>query len=186
MRHIPLHAKDGSVRAYAIVDDTDFEWLSRRRWSLTSWGYASTGTRSRRLGTETHVKMHREILGLKLGDPQCVDHINGNKLDNRRHNLRTGSHAQNHQNLSLSSRNTSGYRGVSRHKASGKWQARAQLDGREFYLGHFDDVDAAAKAAAKFRRDHMPFSPEAFDAEASRGDPHPPATAGLSVGEEVA
>src|SRR4051794_23713163 len=101
--------KDGSA---ILVDDGDFAWLNQWKWSI-SRGYAV------RRATGENVRMHRLILGLKLGE--YTDHVNGNRLDNRRSNLRKATMAQNNQNRA-SRGSKSGYRGVSWHKAGKCWE----------------------------------------------------------------
>lgn len=83
MQRIPIRGAAGT-RAYALVDDTDYERLSRYTWSLTEKGYAVR--RERRGGRCRSIRMHREVLGQPVGG--VVDHRNHNRLDNRRENLR--------------------------------------------------------------------------------------------------
>lgn len=78
--------------AFTIVDAADARWLLEHRWGLGSDGYATR----RRPGVA--IRMHREILGLAAGDGRHTDHINRDKLDNRRANLRVVTAAQNMQN----------------------------------------------------------------------------------------
>lgn len=151
---IPLRARDGSVRAWALVDAADFGRLNRWRWHLTTRGYVS-----RNLPGGAVVYMHRALLGLGPGDRRQGDHEDLNKLNNRRSNLRMGTSAQNKQNLGLQRRNTSGYRGVSPHRD--RWRASAQLNGVKRNLGDFSTPEEAAEVAAAFRAEHMPFSEDA-------------------------
>lgn len=70
-----------------------------------------------------------------------VDHINGNKLDNRRSNLRICTQSQN-----LNGRNTNkGYIGVSWDKFRGKWKANIGKDYQKIFLGRFDTAEEAAR-----------------------------------------
>lgn len=88
--------------------------------------------------------IHREIMGRSLdGD---VDHINGNKLDNRKENLRVASHAENCQNSKVSKRNSSGYKGVSYWKSHQKFVAQIMHFGKREFLGYFDTPEEAARA----------------------------------------
>jgi hypothetical protein len=159
-RRIPLRARDGSVRAYALVDAEDYDALAAFRWHLAK-GYPGRMS-SRTKGPRGVITMHRQLLGLAAGDPREGDHINGHPCDNRRENLRVVNKAGNMQNLTrLSPRNASGYRGVHWHKGVGRWRAMSTVCGRRFHHGFFDDPREAAAAAAAFRREQMPYSPEA-------------------------
>lgn len=72
-----------------------------------------------------------------------VDHINGNKIDNRLSNLRLANESQNQQNRPAPQNSTSGYRGVTWHKQAGKWMARICLDGKRMSLGLFETAEEA-------------------------------------------
>jgi len=72
-----------------------------------------------------------------------VDHINGDKIDNRICNLRLASRSQNAMNCKRKSNNTSGYKGVSFHKAAQKWHARICVDYKTLNLGLFATVEEA-------------------------------------------
>ncbi len=104
--------------------------------------------------------MHREILGLALGDPLLVDHINRIRLDNRRANLRVVDRAQHAQNLSPRTGTTSSYRGVFWNTREECWEASANLNGRAHYLGRFTSEREAGIAAAIWRRENMTHSEE--------------------------
>lgn len=75
-----------------------------------------------------------------------VDHINRDRSDNRRSNLRLCSLAENNRNGSIRSNNNSGFKGVSWDKARGKWQAGIGLNGTRKALGRFDSAEDAARA----------------------------------------
>lgn len=74
-----------------------------------------------------------------------IDHINGNKTDNRIDNLREATVAQNGHNVGLTSRNSSGARGVFWHACAKKWQSGICINGQEIYLGLFTDFDEAVR-----------------------------------------
>lgn len=153
MRLIPLRARDGSVRALAVVDDADFEHVSRWRWCLSRGGYPRRGF-SVGGGKVRHVALHREL----MGEPPAgmvVDHIDRDPLNNRRENLRFVTQAENLQNKRSYRGASSRHRGVSWDSGNGKWRADARLAGRTVYLGLFTDEEAAAEASRSYRLAHM-------------------------------
>lgn len=151
---VPLHGRNGAVRAYTIVDERDAELVAGTRWSLHSRGYA-VGWRDGRL-----VLMHRLILGLDRGDRRQADHLNRDRLDNRRANLRVVTGAENAQNV-FRRHGMSRFRGVFWHKRDRIWFVQCRLNGVVYYLGRFADEEEAGRAAAAWRAEHMPFSEEA-------------------------
>ena len=106
---ILISDKNRGVIANVIVDMEDYEGLSKFPWYL-SQGYAST---------RGNMTMHRMLMG-DIPEDHVVDHINNNKLDNRKNNLRIASRAQNSQNKQKKKDTASVYVGVSR--GHGKWQ----------------------------------------------------------------
>ena len=94
---------------------------------------------------------HRLIWLLVFGEwPDNIDHINGDRSDNRLNNLRSVSHTENMRNSSMSSLNTSGITGVSWRPSSKVWVAYITADRRRKHLGTFaalGDAIAARKAA---------------------------------------
>lgn len=152
---VPLRRRDGTVCAYAFVDPVDWPHVARFTWRLHYEGYAIRG-----VGKRT-IYMARELLGVH--DPKIrTDHRNGDRLDNRRRNLRSGSALLNNQNLTvLRSDNRSAHRGVIWHKTKRRWWAYARLGGKQHSLGYHDTPEQAADAAQAFRAAHMPFSQEA-------------------------
>ena len=76
---------------------------------------------------------------------QC-DHIDGDRLNNRRSNLRICSHAENCRNKGRQTNNTSGVTGVTRHKSTERWKAGIVVNGEYLYLGLFETIESAAEA----------------------------------------
>jgi hypothetical protein len=159
MAEIQLYARDGSVRAHVLVDDEDYAWLSQWRWTLLPSGYAYR--RTRRGPSAGVIYMHRQILGLVRGDGRVGDHVNGDRLDNRRANLRVVTRRGNAQNCLSTIGSTSRFRGVSWNTARQKWIAQAWINGRQTNLGSYDSEEEAAAVAAEARRVHMPYSRDA-------------------------
>lgn len=141
---------------HVIVDAEDVEWASHFHWTLNFYGYAVRRT-PRPSGR--YIPLHREILGLTSDDARVADHINRNKLDCRRRNLRVVTRAQNNQNRDSYRNGKSRFRGVC-WDPRGHWRATAQANGRWTHIGNFASEEAAAKAASDWRREHMPFSTE--------------------------
>lgn len=99
--------------------------------------------------------VHRIVFALTNGGlPEFVDHINGIKTDNRPKNLRAATKAENGWNRRNDRSNTSGSKGVTLHRETGKWQAQCCLNGVKHYLGLYADIEAAASAVRAFREKH--------------------------------
>jgi hypothetical protein len=81
-----------------------------------------------------------------------IDHINQIKTDNRIANLRDVTDSQNHMNTKAPSSNTSGYKGVTFHKETGKWMAHAMLNGKSSYGGLHHTKEEANEAAIRLRK----------------------------------
>jgi hypothetical protein len=152
-RGIPLRARDGTIRAFAMVDADDYKRLVRHRWCLKG-GYAARWVGGR--GNRRCERMHRVVAA--GDDPRQVDHINRDRLDNRRSNLRLVTRAQQQQNLPSQRGVTSRHRGVSWSKERQRWVASAGVGGRVYHLGRYRSEDEAARVAAAFRREHMPYA----------------------------
>jgi len=80
------------------------------------------------------------------------------RLDNRRSNLRIVTHGENMQNMPPRRRCSSAHRGVSWNREMGRWAAYAKVNGRQVWLGYYEDELRAAAVASDFRAKHMPFS----------------------------
>ena len=133
MKTIPL--TQGKV---AVVDDCDYDYLMQ--WK---WGYDGRYAR-RREGSNDNtriIRMHQAMV-----DAPLVDHIDGDRLNNTRANLRAATRSQNGYNRGKTKSNTSGYKGVGWHKAAGKWAAFIQYDKIPKHLGLFKCKHEAARA----------------------------------------
>lgn len=134
----------------ALIDDEDFVIVSKHKWYYAqeskNYGRAKTNIKKEN-GRGTTLKMHTLIMRPPKGFE--VDHINHNPLDNRRSNLRVVTRSQNQKNMNKMSTNKSGYKGVSHHKKSNKWQVHIMNNGNRVYLGLFVDLKVAAEAYNK-------------------------------------
>lgn len=96
------------------------------------------------------VKAHQLAYFIENGFcPDLIDHINGNRADNRIANIRPADMSQNGMNRSMDRRNKSGGKGVSWHKRAGKWQVHVRSRGVVRYCGLFNDIESAIEARAK-------------------------------------
>jgi hypothetical protein len=155
---------DGAFDGRITVDYADRDYALRHSWFVASDGYAYRNLSHRTEG-RGHVAMHRELLGLAKGDPQQGEHENRKKLDNRRSNLRVSTQGENLQNASKRRTHNGGgmssrHRGVSLYTAAptaNPWRARVQVNG-DVKAGYFATEEEAASAAARWRRELMPFA----------------------------
>lgn len=134
--------------AVALVDDEDFERLSKHKWSMVPGNrgtpYAAGAIKDEN-GKWRFTRMHRFLMQAK--DPSMVvDHINGNGLDNRRENMRLISQRENCINQPKPRKSKSGFRGVVfRKDCANRYQAVIRIDGRVSSLGFYDTAEEAAR-----------------------------------------
>lgn len=130
-----------------LVDEEDYEILSKYNWHI------------RRCYSQNHecyyagshinkklVLMHRFLMGEPKG--MVVDHINHDKLDNRKENLRVCTFSDNRKNNNSYKNNTSGYKGVLWYDycKTPKWMAYIMVDNKQINLGYFDELEDAIRA----------------------------------------
>lgn len=127
----------------AKVDDDDFEWLSRWKWHMHNRGYAVRNALLNESGPKS-IRMHRAIMNAPEGVE--VDHIDHDKLNNQKNNLRLCTRAENMGNTLIRKDNTSGYKGVDFYKKYKRWRAKIRKDNQLIHIGFFDDPISAAKA----------------------------------------
>lgn len=131
---VELYDINRQVVDFALIDKEDVAKVSKHKWWMND-GYATTKLNN------SSVYMHNIILKTK----DIADHINRNRLDNRRDNLRNVSRSENMMNSKLSKRNRSGVKGVTYDKARGKWMAQIRANKKSYALGRFEMFDDAVK-----------------------------------------
>ncbi len=136
---IPLVGKRGEGK-FAKVDADDYEQLIQRRWHCDKGGYARS--RGRTSEGRKMFAMHQVVLGLQEG--QLPDHRNGNRLDNRKDNLRPATYLGNARNAAPFAGAMSPYKGI--YRTPYAWEARIAVDGTRLQIGSFVDEIEAAKA----------------------------------------
>lgn len=122
---------------FAVVSDRDFKMVSKYHWYLHTNGYV-------RCSTPTKMYLHRLILSPK--ENELCDHINGDRLDNQRKNLRICTQSQNFMNVGKRKHNTSGFKGVCFDRTRVKWIAQIQKDGVNINIGRFEKKINAVRA----------------------------------------
>lgn len=143
----------GTLVGHALVDP---EWahLGDLRWRIGD-GYA-VRTQWHADRTREKLSMHRVVMGLGRGDEMQVDHINGDRLDNRAANLRLVTIEAQGQNKRSRKGSTSRFRGVARRR--NRWQAYITVDGVRTHLGFFGAEEEAGAAARQARLTMMPWA----------------------------
>lgn len=100
-------------------------------------------------------QVHRIVWALHNESvPEFIDHINGNKADNRIENLRAATLSENNRNAQLKVTNTSGVKGVHFDKQSGKWKVQLYVDGKQKSFGFYADLKEAEAVAIAKRNEH--------------------------------
>ena len=135
-----------------IVDESDYDWLNKWKWqyaTVRDAGYAVHAIRSE-LGKYDVVRMHRLIMN--PSEEMYIDHINGDRLDNRRCNLRICTNTQNSQNRKIKKGRK--YKGVCLERRNNKWRAYIDVNKIRINLGTFiyeiDAANAYNEAAIKY------------------------------------
>lgn len=127
-----------------------FKWKVSRRKKLN-------GFKAGKLSNKGYIQIcidgksysaHRLAWLVYYGEWPCmdIDHINGDKSDNRIHNLREATIQQNQFNTGMQSNNTSGFKGVTWNKNQGKWNSAITISGKRIHLGSFECAELAHQA----------------------------------------
>lgn len=133
---------------YTLVDDEDYDFLVQWKWCYHPNGYAIRIERAKinnKVSCKT-VRMHRVVNNTPK--EYLTDHINGNRLDNRKDNLRNCTHSENNMNRK-SKHGASKYKGVSKDNGYKNWRAQIQKDGKVRHLGTFKCEKEAARTYNK-------------------------------------
>ena len=125
-----------SKREEFYFDLEDYEKIKNYTWYVKSSGY---------IKAENLDYLQHRIITNVVGREKFVDHINHNKLDNRKSNLRIVNNSQNQMNRNIGSNNSSGHRGISWHKNKHGWIAQIGVNKRLIYLGFFKNIEDAIR-----------------------------------------
>jgi len=159
-----------------------FTWLPReectvydRKWNA-QWAGAIAGLNCDRDGylrtfiKGRHFQAHRVAWAISYGywPAEQIDHIDGDRANNRLANLREATPSQNSQNIGFVARNTSGFHGVGWHAQAKKWQAQIRCGGKNKYLGLFDEPHEAYAVYLAAKARLHPFHPVPRDVACSK------------------
>lgn len=139
---------------FAIIDNNDFDWLNQWKWFYNNQGYAvrSKYIRSSGYGKKDGKSMTIYMHNLINKTPSNLetDHINRNKLDNRKENLRSVTRNQNQMNLGLIRSNTSGFKGVGWSKKNQNWVAYIGINYKFKFLGYYQNIQDAVRTRKEY------------------------------------
>lgn len=128
----------------ALIDLDDIPKISKYKWHKRDNLYVNSHKVDR---------LHRYLLNAPSN--LDVDHINGDRLDNRKSNLRLCTRSQNNMNKSEQRNNTSGHRDVSWSKSNSKWNSRITVNRKTINLGYYDDILEAIKVRQQAERQYF-------------------------------
>ena len=122
-----------------MFDKEDYDLIKKFCWRENiSNGYIVTS-----YNNKTCCGMHRMIMGVK--DNEYIDHINRNKTDNRKCNLRISTIQQNNCNKDHNNKYSSGHKGISWNKSMNKWETYIDKNYQRIRLGYFNNLDEAIR-----------------------------------------
>lgn len=133
-----LYDKNNNEKARTLIDLDDIEKIKQYKWCITSKGYVIGNVQNDR------ILLHRFIMNCP--NDMVIDHINRNKLDNRKSNLRICTIQENDFNKSTLKNNTSNVTGVNFNNRVGKWRAYISINRKQIHLGWFVNKEDAIKA----------------------------------------
>jgi hypothetical protein len=140
--------EDGHQSAEQRRNRWNGQFAGKEAFCLNSQGYVTGRI------FDMNFSAHRVAWALTYGywpDGQ-IDHIDGNRANNKLKNLRAVSPHENQKNKAIGSKNTSGYLGVRWRNEKGKWVSTIRYKGKKIHLGYFDEIQdaiAARKQAEK-------------------------------------
>lgn len=148
-----IYSKNKEQRFISLIDLEDVEYVEKYSWCIRSRGYVGRAPKGK------IIHLHKVLI--ECPDNMVVDHINRNKLDNRKSNLRVCTQQENLFNSLKKSNNVSGYVGVGFDKKSNKWRARITKDGKNICLGFYNIKEEALIARLKGEKEHFKeFAPQ--------------------------
>lgn len=133
---IILYDKNSQEIARALIDVEDVDTVKEYKWYLKKEGYVYYAKES--------IRLHRLIMDAQ--EDEIVDHINGDKLDNRKSNLRICTQQQNSCNNKKRKNNSSGTTGVYYSSKLSKWYSQITVNRKTIFLGYYNNAEDAIQA----------------------------------------
>jgi hypothetical protein len=125
-------------------DKEDYTLVSKYCWSIDNQnGYVKTIDKVNNTGK---LYLHRLVMNCSKGDNTIVDHIDRNRVNCRKNNLRIVTRCQNNMNMSIRCDNTTGVTGVHWDKKMKQWCSLISANKTKIHLGYFDNFEDAVKA----------------------------------------
>lgn len=148
-----IYSAKGKIKMKSKIDLEDVPYVEKYSWCERSKGYVG------RVENGKTITLHRVLANAKKGE--CVDHINRDKTDNRKNNLRLCTQQKNLRNSSIKSNNSSGVTGVGFDKKYNFWRARICIGYKNIHLGYFDKKEDAIKARLRAEKKYYgEFAPQ--------------------------
>lgn len=141
---IVLRGVSQNIIGKAIIDKEDVAKVRSYKWRLSKGGT----DRSKCNGVYTGNSQNSKCISLHRFLTNCpqamyVDHINGNRLDNRKSNLRICTNQENNFNRTAQSNNISGFKGIWFDKSRNKWTTEIKYNNKKIYIGRYEDKEVA-------------------------------------------
>jgi hypothetical protein len=139
---LPLRNKQNEIIDHTYVSKQDYEILNKYKFSKNKLGYC-VGYINKKSGQLIHRYIFIDILKNNIDNKLCIDHINNNKLDNRRENLRIVTPSENSRNVKKRENLTSKYKGVSWYCKYKKWYASMLIENKQIFAFYNKEEHAA-------------------------------------------
>lgn len=144
---------------YFLIDEEDYDKIKNYSWYINTSGYVAITPAFRGKTDNKENLLHRYLIS--PGKENVVDHINHNRLDNRKHNLRICNTMQNNQNSIIRMNNTSDIIGIWYDNKNEKWASEIRVNKKKIWLGRYHNKKDAIVARLKAEKEYFgEFAPQ--------------------------